>query len=119
MNTENNKLIAEFIGIYLKDNNYQIDNDNLKWMVISANTWINEPNEQHFDFCSSWDWLMGVVEKIESLKFSVLIGKNTCVIEQTFGKISLNLGVSKSTTKIEATYNACVEFIKWNNKQNQ
>lgn len=119
MNTENNKIIAEFMDIYLRDNNYQIDNDNLKWMVISANSWINEPNEQHFDFHSDWTWLMEVVEKIK------LIYDESCSKEDF--RIRLLLFIRTQNTifdlKIystkEVVYNACVEFIKWYNEQNK
>jgi hypothetical protein len=87
----NNKLIAEFL--YGKN--------------------VVHPNQYY----ENWNELMQVVEKIESLKFSVLIGKNNCVIEQTFGKESLNLGLIKGKDKIEAVYNACLEFIKWYNEK--
>ena len=104
----NNKLIAEFLGY--------IDNG------CSEEGFLIDP-KTNYDICidslqfhSDWNWLMEVVEKIESLKFSVLIGKNNCVIEQTFGKESLNLGLIKGKDKIEAVYNACLEFIKWYNE---
>jgi hypothetical protein len=101
--TENNKLIAEFMkyGVFEHFTNTHV---------------FGRVRNEELLFHSDWNWLMEVVEKIESLKFSILIGKNTCVIEQTYGKIALNLGVSKGKTKIEAVYNACVEFIKWYNQ---
>ena len=139
--TENNKLIAEFMGIYFKNNEYQIDNENLRWMVISANSWLNDLEEQDFDFHSSWDWLMPVVEKIESLNLgnttiktvfseedlyinsnvSFLIMHKECYVN-FFGEMKVYenwISVTECNSKIEAVYNACVEFIKWYNEQNK
>jgi len=127
--TEKNKLLAEFVGIYLKDNKYKIDNENLKWLTITANTWINEPNEEHFDFHTSWDWLMEVVEKIENLitkdnfviydftiySDAVIISdqqENPLIIVNKSEEIgSLQKEPILFETKKEAVYNACVEFI--------
>ena len=106
MITENNKIIAEFMGATLTKD-LQI-----MYPVYEGDSSYVKDLKYHLD----WNWLMQVVEKIESLKFSVLIGKNNCVIEQTFGKESLNLGLIKGKDKIEAVYNACLEFIKWYNE---
>lgn len=117
--TEKNKLIADFMGF--ETNNVEVimpeKFSQLKPFKHSKG-FFKTSIFKHLElqFHSSWDWLMSVVEKIESLKFSVLIGKNNCVIEQTFGKTSLNLGVSKGQNKIEAVYNACVTFIEWYNE---
>ena len=113
---ENNKLIAEFMGIYFKNNEYQIDNENLRWMVISANSWLNDLEEQDFDFHSSWDWLMPVVEKIESLGYRIEIVKHICRIYLSNKETII---ISENIPKVEAVYNACVEFIKWYNNQNK
>lgn len=75
--------------------------------------------DKDLKFNTSWDWIMPVVEKIERLnaekwdgvtipKYLVSISDNTC----TIGNGS-NLPIYKEgQTKLEATYNACVEFIK-------
>ena len=102
----NNKIIAEFMGATLTKD-LQI-----MYPVYEGDSSYVKDLKYHLD----WNWLMEVVEKIESLKFSVLIGKNNCVIEQTFGKESLNLGLIKGKDKIEAVYNACVTFIEWYNE---
>jgi len=112
MNTENNKIIAEFMGLYYCEK-YQFEG----WY---KNHECNERVcELNYDF--DWNWLMEVVEKIENTvfgeqqyKFKFLVQNNHCSIEQS------NLFNTKRTyakTKIEATYNACVEFIKWYNEQ--
>ena len=109
MNTENNKLIAEFMGLE------EIYTPLLNIYEISeTETCLETDLAYHTD----WDWLMEVVEKIESEGFSIemnrqeegdyqcLITKGNDIKFQTF-----------SSMKIEAVYNACVEFIKWYNEQ--
>ena len=109
--TENNKLIAEFLG-YIDNGcsedgflihpitNYDVEISSLKY---------------HED----WNWLMVVVEKIESLGYKVDISKwensQYCGIYLNGKKIAGN----ETNTKIEAVYNACIEFIKWYNNKNK
>lgn len=87
MNTENNKLIAEFMEGY-------------------------EP-EEYEDFHSDWNWLMEVVEKIESLDYRFAITEFLSEVSNE----KLSIKSWKEKTKFENTYNACVEFIKWYNQQ--
>ena len=107
--TETNKLIAEFMGLE------EIYTPLLNIYEISeTETCLETDLAYHTD----WDWLMEVVEKIESEGFSIemnrqeegdyqcLITKGNDIKFQTF-----------SSMKIEAVYNACVEFIKWYNEQ--
>jgi hypothetical protein len=88
---ENNKLISEFMG------GYEL--------------------EEFEDYHTDWNWLMEVVGKIENYNeyTSVLFFPQGCEIN-----CYIENGFSFSNdcnTKIEAVYNACVEFIKWYNKQ--
>jgi len=91
MNTENNKLIAEFMNC----ENPQAWEDDL--------------------YSNDWNWLMEVVEKIESLGYNTKIES----LEHTRVSIGngkyLTLVEVDNETKIEAVYNACIEFIKWYN----
>lgn len=71
-------------------------------------------------FHSDWNWLMKVVEKIESLEhWTETSGglQNICLI----GSINSSCESFKAVaeTKIEAVYTACLEFIKWYNEQKQ
>lgn len=79
-------------------------------------------------FHSDWNWLMQVVEKIEALEFKGLTFTVDILRRDTqvnyYGYVEINnvpfdLGSallhSEGTTKIEATYNACIEFINWYN----
>jgi len=100
--TENNKLIAEFMGKYYI---------NLKFEVVS----IISASNHKFPFDKDWNWLMEVVEKIESLGGGIEIYNNYCKIiydDEIISEIEENY-------KIEAVYNACMEFIKWYNQNEQ
>ena len=140
---ENNKLIAEFLG-----RNGKINKSLYTWKGIDAllsGGWI--PIEQ-MKFHSDWNWLMQVVEKIETTSYNVPekfrrgFMKNTfkatgviysdyddreeflgwssrCELgfQTLWDSTMLGEDVKKYNTKIEAVYNACVEFIKWYNEQ--
>jgi hypothetical protein len=103
--TENNKLIAEFdqkysigFGLYDFDGcHYKLD---------------------ELEFHKSWDWLMPAVDKIDSILSDdnlVTITYNRCLIEWYEEGITFE---GLGNTRIEATFNAVVEFIKAYNKQN-
>ena len=118
---ENNKLIAEFMGLNktkmffnLKTGNYvKKETADCDITVVDVYLKNNKPIT-NFYYHSDWNWLMEVVEKIEKLKCTVVIEKNICRIH----KGGLHFGHAyKFETKIEAVYNACLEFIKWYNKQ--
>ena len=59
----------------------------------------------------SWDWLMAVVEEVESMGYRVEMHKKRC-------SISMNEDVmvdSGAPTKFEAVYMSVCEFIHWQN----
>ena len=73
----------------------------------------------HFD--KDWNWLIPVVEKIEiqskelfGAYEDVIINGCGCGISTKDDMISI-----AATSKIEAVYIACVEYIKWYNEQNK
>jgi|TARA_R110000782_G_scaffold21110_3_gene56904 hypothetical protein len=105
MNTiENNKIIAEFMNVdYITELNKLRDN--------STN---DEPLKM---WHNDWSWLMEVVEKIESLGNNVQIFSFSCVIEPNDKRnvIIQSGSVSLNKSKINATYNAVVYFIKSKN----
>jgi hypothetical protein len=88
--TENNKLLAEFLDL---------------------------------KFHKDYNWLMQVVEKIESLGYCLIIGgrttKNYCEIRGEADDFTTKYSDSYGETKIEAVYNACIEFVKLYNEQNK
>lgn len=112
---EDNKLIAEFMGWTERTDPTE------RWFgcfktqdgVIHKNTPLDP-----LLFHSDWNWLMDVVDKIESLNFSVEMnrqeeGDYQClivkkeIIVQTF-----------SSNKMESVYQAVVKFIKWYEQNN-
>lgn len=108
--TENNKLIAEFMDLELP----------LK--ISEYSTMISKTNGNYH---KDWNWLMNVVEKIESLDcvidFKITIEYVEIIARMGKGIVFKNciFDIDYCTTKREAIYNACVEFIKWYNKQNK
>jgi hypothetical protein len=96
---ESNKLIAEFMEHH------------------------NNMGNKGLQYHSDWNWLMEVVDKIEFIdngRFDVNILKNgTQIFEyQAGGKVIVdNVAEISFENKIEHTYKAVVEFIKWYNNQ--
>ena len=104
-----NKIIAEFMGAKLT-----------KDLKIMYPVYEGDSSYvKNLKYHSDWNWLMEVVEKIESLHESnnVLIGTNITYV-QIHNKVSNEQETFKgvSNIKIEAVYNACIEFIKWYNE---
>lgn len=121
---ENNKLIAEFMGY--------IDNGDPEYLIHPETNYDHSINDKEwFLYNTSWDWLMPVVEKIEPLVLNVSISKNGTNIMRFFENGNLPLdnpsfiitlneaGIKNVNTKIEATYKAVVEFIKWYNENKE
>nr|WP_315173529.1 hypothetical protein [uncultured Flavobacterium sp.] len=93
--------------------------------------WINENNFINL-YAKDWNELMEVVEKMENLKTPItnnpyLIGQfenyeihieNKFVMIYAHGEVTKDVCNVKEETKIKSVYNACLEFIKWYNKQN-
>lgn len=107
---ENNKLIAEFMGWK------QQTNPTERWF----NHWFNTEGKRQSDLFFDFDWndLMQVIEKIESLDHCQIdISLNWCRIGYKGTLFNYDSrDYFKGITKIEAVYNACVEFIKWYNQ---
>ena len=104
----NNKIIAEFMG-YIKHTQTKA--------YLTTDGYFHE---RDLKFHKDWNWLMEVVEKIESIKIEtykvrVDIYFNCCKINPTHWEQLISIYGNKET-KIEAVYNACVEFIKWYNE---
>ena len=110
--TENNKLLAEFIG-------YNVETDLYGGIPVKGMKTITVRTDS-LKFHSDWNWLMEVVDKIENLDFIFSIHHE--VVNIFNGETKEN-GIYSETfqgsTKLITTYNACVEFIKWYNGQKQ
>lgn len=123
--TENNKLIANFMefkgvnkcvrdesGKYydyhanhkfscIKEQEIQIESENGVGLVEQDYLFIED-----LKFHSDWNWLMEVINKIKSLdvaEYTLIYAIDDYLIQ----------------IELEATYNACAQFIKWYNQQNK
>lgn len=114
----NNALIAEFIGagIYSNDKDYYY----IPNMGLYRKDTIEIGCGKVMRYHKSLDWLYPAIEKIESLdncKYFVCIEKSNCEIyyfDNDMDKITINATFGNS--KIEAVYNAAVQFINWYNQ---
>jgi len=114
-----NELIAEFMGGAISTGRVIFQTPplfhNCNWDV------------NHLVYHRSWDWLMPVVEKIESLRmvhggsnltFSVEIHRNGCRIYRSWTTVDHpHFGWNQTGDKLRSTYKAVVDFIKWYNSQ--
>lgn len=105
--TENNKILAVFMELpfisedgktnYIKDLRHISD-----WKL---------------KYHSDWNWLIQVVEKIEDIenfRFDFQINQHTVRIFDHIKKTFIF--EINSTSKIEAVYFACIDFVKWYNE---
>ena len=95
--TENNKLIAEFMGI-------------TKHKINANGIVLNFENSKYNTYHKDWNWLMEVVDKIYEmdLYYDKYIDYNSSMFSN--GKITLG-------TRIDRVYEQVVEFVKWYNQQ--
>ena len=117
---EGNKLIAEFMGAKRKE--YSITNRE-HYLFRDGRKYLTE----NLIFHSSWDWLMPVVEKIESLptdkengeefQFSIT-GDGIAITQYDDGSGIIASRVNYlGKSKLEFTFEVVVEFIKWHTNE--
>ena len=116
---ETNELIAKFM---YPDNKYSVyyipehkyielilgdDYDNIDYFQV-----------EEVKYRNSWNWLMPVVEKIESLGYFVEINRWVAIYEEQdrMRTSAITIKPVGNTPKIIKVYDTCVEFIKWYNK---
>ena len=144
MNTQeiinNNILLAEFIG--WKREKVVKDSSKRPYDFVCPEH-IEVIGESDWDYCSdcgrdtyrknylfgedllfhkSWDWLMEVVDKINSLE-DVMVSINRLgtflkIKEETqfFNIINFSFENLSAKNTLQATYNVCVAFVKWWNQ---
>jgi hypothetical protein len=132
---EGNKLIAEFMGDFEPVEEFKPEPDidvtycwrklNNKSFGYSITEWRDySSNKEYCDqvcYNHSWNWLMPVVEKIETTYHAVIITQNTCIIkacimnERTVRSRQVS-NYDEENTKLSNTYKAVIEFIKWYNE---
>lgn len=131
---QNNEMIAVFMGAVIigKGESRLIAFPDTK---IEGGGYIsNNKSIKDLKYHTSWDWLMPVVEKIESLgdgdyitEFSIN-NHNVTLISQVNSKVkeALNLPIDtlkvridyfdSDSSKLQATYQAICQFIEWYNE---
>ena len=113
--TDNNKMIAEFMGYTQPHPEYP-----------STTYWYKEGKAPLtiLSFDTDWNWLMDVVEKIENFEDENRCAKYNFIIEQSFVEIIDNnnsdtLFFTDNDTKQISVYKAVVEFIKYYNDESK
>ena len=116
--TQNNILIAEFMGVRYANDNVYIDT--LKEMQADGIYFEQGYMASELKYDTDWDWLMGVVDKIESLGYvhSIYGNFSTFLKKGTFNEL-IWVDEFRGNTKLEAVYISVIEFIKWYNEQNK
>lgn len=115
---EGNKLCAEFLGGMYSEHAEAWGFGNAKNIgskmfqeVMYHNIIQAERFEKELKFHSDWNWLMEIVEKIE--KTSAWVNIKGCAVDIS------TISNTSAKTKIEATFIAVVNFIKWYNENNK
>ena len=116
---QNNRLIAEFMGVKLGVDQY------------SWRPGVYDPlEEKHLDYHKTWGWLMPVVDKIEEDLpggFTKIHGEYwisggistsdvkifTCEIHTDTRPDSFSIKTKSEESRMDAVYRAVVEFVKW------
>jgi len=111
---DGNKLIAEFMGAEILE---------MAGMVYCVFSKTKQPWVTDLKYHESWDWLMPVVEKIETvegfdmneIQYHTESGHSMTIYMDSDDYAQQRRVYAKS--KIEAAYKAIVEFIEWHNEQ--
>lgn len=106
MNTiENNKLIAEFMGLQLEQEQDRIFIKGLGTKLIEET------------FNTDWNWLMEVVQKIKIIDSKAIGSLQLDLLHyQRNNKTIFDLYILEEK---EYVYSACIDFINWYNNQNK
>ena len=116
---EGNKLIAEFMGIRFNNGNAYDSNGNT---YMRFRSWNNDMARNEFFrlnklYHNSWDWLMPVVETIESLGYEFIITESRSKIKHnTDHSIDIVCMRDAIESKQQSVYLTVVEFIQWYNE---
>lgn len=89
--TENNKLIAEFIGATIVESDIYLNGD--------------EYTKYDLKFHKDWNWLMPVIEKILDISLNL-------------DTMEMYYNITDCIPNITQTHIAVTDFIKWYNNEN-
>ena len=113
---DNNILLANFIGMQ-KTNVGWYDAEEILLKVEKDNTF------DILKFNTDWNWIMQVVEKIETLEtkdgrtFTIDMHRDSVLIFE-YGIHTNEIVFTEGKGRLDNLYNACVEFVEWWNKNN-
>ena len=122
---EGNKIIVKFMGFSERKPDEEFET---VWFKKGG---FNQYGINQLKYHLSWDWLMPVIEKIESVWVGhtqprVMIEGTYCQIADSGGYFAKNSKLNKDNqlggecypnkyTKIENTYRMVIKFIEWHN----
>lgn len=118
MNTDN-KIIAEFMGLKPKMESPDVYSySDMPFFSVREDNpeKVMEAIMKYSLYSTDWNWLMPVVEKIETKYLVDIFGKAVSIHDKN-GEMLVDSNAKNSSTKIDAVYKSCVEFIKWHNQQ--
>tara|TARA_R110002167_G_scaffold265541_2_gene472264 strand:+ start:435 stop:749 length:315 start_codon:yes stop_codon:yes gene_type:complete len=102
---KNNKVIAEFMGHHTYESN--------GYIMISYSD-CNERTLQDTHYHTSWDWLMPVLNKIDSYA-----NEKLSFLEFDDYRTNWSMIDRPSKYQIKDVYDQVVQFIEWYNKKNK
>ena len=105
MITENNKIIAKFMGFEIKNKINYVPPSLPNCMKNAEHLKVDK--SENLPFHNDWNWLMEVVEKIFSLD-------DYYHFKQTLGQFDTS--IRDRFPNKEGVYTQCIEFIKWYNE---
>ena len=119
---EGNKLIAEFMGLTFIPADEFVKCFEEGVPVDKKDVWLAPPTKcgtinqiDKLEYHTNWNWLMPVVEKIESLGYDFSI--DNCYVRIWDGGQSDFEMTFSEPTKLLTAYFAVIEFIKWYNNE--
>ncbi len=128
---ESNKLIAEFMGLHKFGNKktsdtYHHDLPDYRFLDKKLVNPAHHYTPKQMKYHTSWDWLMPVVDRIETFNFKVdgvttsadvhiVYGDCRIVDEDGGGLFEFCSHSTDSGDKLQATYDSVVKFIEWYN----
>jgi len=121
---QGNRLIAEFMGLTPEselDNRYFDTPDRYYKYDTGEYRITNTATPEDMQYNASWSWLMPVIDRIEQIGATVIIGRMFCEIKyiDPFNQDKqFDIRIA-SGVKMNAINGAVTEFIKWYNEQNQ
>ena len=105
--TENNKLIATFMGMSQgKPNEQRFKSDWFEQLIVEGNSFETGRKHTYLHFDTDWNWLMEVVNKCLGICHEKMLNEWEDGFSDSFFSRDIN-----------CLYSETVRFIKWYNEQ--